>query len=221
MIPMLKTSWWTFDEILRYPYGIAGISDYVPDEPNTNQLDTAKEKVWFTGYCNYCDLKINVQGLGTISNLNDIINAMMMIVYNRHAYDYIFEKTFNWSDNLVLNEQDLHKVLSKFINVINNTASKYVPMLVLNKDNSNNLIKPMESQTSGSNYFNDTPQNDNRGTGFEDDDHVTNVTNSTSRTTADSGSLMQRLDEVYKNYRSVILDWSNEFNQLFLKEEQL
>ena len=69
MIPMLKTSWWTFDEVLRYDYGIAGISPYIPDEPNTNQLDTAKEKVWFTEYCNYCDLKINVQGLGTISNL--------------------------------------------------------------------------------------------------------------------------------------------------------
>ena len=44
---------------------------------------------------------------------------------------------------------------------------------------------------------------------------------STSESEVDSGSIMSRLDELFKNFKPIMLDWSNEFNSLFLKEEQI
>ena len=39
--------------------------------------------------------------------------------------------------------------------------------------------------------------------------------------TTSSEDIMSRLEELFKNFRSVLLEWSNEFNRVFLKEEQL
>ena len=216
MIPMLKTSWWKYEEILR--------SNLIPDNckpyaPNTSIVLTT----WFKNLLSSKNLKVRIVGVDTtnatfLTTINSVIEDVMTIVYDRHYDDYIYEKTFNWNDNVVLNSNDIDKVISKLLNVLNMTLPRYIPILMANKNASTDVLKPMKSESTSKTRFNDTPQN---GGDFSDDNHSTNVSDNTSETTADSGSLVQRLDEAFKNYRSIILEWSNEFNQLFLKEEQL
>lgn len=215
MIPMMKTSWWTFDEILQYPQNPL-IRPFFPN-CSTNSPS------WFKNLLTFASMKYNMVGIDTtntalVNAIPQIIEDLMTIVYNRHYQDYLYEKTLNWNDNVVLSMNDFTKAMSKILNVIDLTLPRYIPILMANKTASNDLLQPMKSETTSNNRFNDTPQD---GGDFDDDNHATNVSNASSITTADSGSLAMRLDELFKNYRSIILEWSNEFNMLFLKEEQL
>lgn len=214
MYPMMKTSWWTYDEILDYPQSAL----LKPITPNTSSTIT-----WFKNILSAKSLKYNMVGIDTsntalVNAIPSIIEDLMNIVYNRHYKDYLFEKTSNWNDIVNLTETDYCYAIGKLLNVIDLTLPRYIPILMANKVASNDVLKPMESSTTGTNRFNDTPQD---GGDYSDDNHSTNVSKSSSTTTADSGSLAQRLDEIFKNYRSIILEWSNEFNQLFLREEQI
>ena len=60
--------------------------------------------------------------------------------------------------------------------------------------------------------FNDTPQDSGD---FSDDSHTTNITQSSATTEADSGSIMERLDALYRNWRSILVDWTQEFTGIF------
>lgn len=212
MFPMLKTSWWTYDEILSYPQNPL----IRPFYPNCSTNPPS----WFKNLLTYVQMKYNTVGIDTslVSAIPTVIEDLMTIVYNRHYQDYLFEKTFNWNDNVVLTMNDFTKAMSKILNVIDLTLPRYIPILMANKSASTDLLKPMKSESTSKNRFNDTPQD---GGDFSSDEHSTNVSENTSETVADSGSLAMRLDEIFKNYRSIILEWSNEFNQLFLKEEEL
>ena len=216
MIPMMKTSWWTLHEIL-YQEEIP--NNAKPEETNSNH----NPDNWFKNLLSDMELQYNLVGID-VSNATfktlceNIINELMTIVYNRHHEDYIYEKTLNWNDNVILTYTDSMKAVCKLINVLDMTSAKYIPILLANKSASVDLLKPMKSSSVSTNRFNDTPQD---GGDYDDDNHATNVSKNESVTTADSGSLAMRLDEIFKNYRSIILEWSNEFNQLFLKEEQL
>lgn len=215
MIPMMKTSWWTYDEVLQYPQNPL-IKPLFPN-CSTNPPN------WFKNLLTYATMKYNMVGIDTtdtslVNAIPTIVEDLMTIVYNRHYKDYLFEKTLNWDDNVELTMNDYTKAIGKILNVIDLTLPRYIPILMANKSASTDLLKPMKSESTSKNRFNDTPQD---GGDFDDDNHSTNVSSNTSITTADSGSLAMRLDEIFKNYRSIILEWSNEFNQLFLKEEQL
>lgn len=218
MIPMMKTSWWTYEEILNNPVGLLP-STAKPDFPHSS----ATNSTWFQNMLTTLALTYSMVGIDTseasfVTAIKAVIEDLMTIVYNRHSEDYIYEKTLNWNDNVVLTEDDVDKAINKILNVLEMTLPRYIPILMANKSASTDLLKPMKSETNSKNRFNDTPQD---GGDFDDDNHSTNVSNAESITTADSGSLAMRLDEIFKNYRSIILEWSNEFNQLFLKEEQL
>ncbi len=104
------------------------------------------------------------------------------------------------------------------INVLNNTLPRYCPLLQQNEIYSTDPVAPIGSKTTGRTRFNDTPQDEGE---YNDEEHASNVSKSISETEVDSGSIMERLNEMFKNFRSIILEWSNEFNQIFLKEEQI
>ena len=209
-----KVNSYTFQEVLNlYP-------SLAPVRPHYKDNDAA----FFTKMLTASDLVYNKTPAGVpatlLTNIDDIINGLITHVYNRHAKDYIFQKYGNCNDDLSLNASDFPDAILQILNVIDNTIEKYVPMLKLAKDNSGDLLKPVQSETSGYVKFNDTPQADDE-TGFADDDHVSTHTMNGQTTSVDVGTLMERLNSVFNNYMSVILKWSNEFNYLFFKEEQL
>lgn len=193
---------------------IAGTT--MPRFPN----DVSMSADWFTKFIASIGLTYRVYNLGTSFTdaiIKDLVNAVMTIVYDRHAEDFIIwvEPTANdFYDRTIATD----KAFSKLINVIDLTLPKYAPLLTQFAKYSDDPLAPITSSTTGRTRFNDTPQDDGD---FNDEDHATNVSDSSSETNVDVGSIMTRLGELFKNFESIILRWSNEFNSLFFKEEQL
>lgn len=204
---------YTFQEVLAlYPATC-------PVRPHDKNISAT----FFTDTIAAADLLLNTpQGLDStlVTLVPSLVNALMLNVYNRHADDYFFLKFGCYNEDLSLIQSDYAKAMNKVLNVIDNTIDKYIPMLKLVKDNSSSLIKPVESVSDGNVKFNDTPQNDSE-TGFDEDDYTSTHSINHQVTKVDVGTLMERLKQVFDNFHSVMLSWSNEFNYLFFKEEQL
>ena len=206
-----KISWWTFKEVLgMFPTNCRPAETHSKDSSST----------WFKTLLNDADMTLNIVSVDlSASIIEQAIQDLMDVVYNRHVNDYYYEKIIEDNNPIALvYYDDVYPAMNKILNVIEMTSPKYIPLLSANKTASADLLQPMRSATTSTNRFNDTPQYNGN---FNDDEHATNASQNVSETTADSGSLAQRLDELFKNYRSIILEWSNEFNMIFLKEEQL
>lgn len=242
--------WFTYQELLD-KITIADVN--LPRFPHDVQISSQ----WFTKLMQRQEKEVAVYTLNdgfSDELLEDIINALMLIVYNRHSQDYIsFVDSLEYSEN-----EPLNKCLDKLINVLDLTIPKYVPILKDNEvysfdpispnydesseeydgDNETNYSGNNNSNSNGTTRTNDTPQD---GGAFEDDEHTSNFTGTTNNVNNNSaynnndkmqsktnrssiqnvGSLMARLKEMYDNFESIILKWSNEFNLLFFKEEQI
>ena len=235
MNPMIKSKFYTFQEVLNlYP-------DDAPRFPHDTQLASD----WFTSMLEDASLEPAVYTLSeffTDDLINQIINALITIVYYRHDEDYFWELIMPINEDIELEQEDFKYAIKKLMNVLDLTLPKYIPMLQQNEWASTCPITPnvdeVVEETSGDNHlestgtnrFNDTPQNSGV---YGDDPHTTNINESSNENDGDFssnnkrtnstniGTLMSRLEEMYKNFRSIILEWSNEFNQLFFKEEQL
>lgn len=211
MIP-LKIEDYTFQEILNV------FPTHAPEYPHDSSMDAE----WFTKYLADIGMNYNVFGLSseiTAVEIKKLVNAVMTMVYDRHAYDYVHKYVSEITEpDHTLNSDDVDKVFYKILNILDLTLPKYIPLFKEFEKASSDPIAPIKSESSGETRFNDTPQNIGD---FGDEDHTTNISNSKSESSVDTGSLMERLSALYKDFRSIILEWSNEFNQLFLKEEQL
>ena len=217
---MIK-KYFSFQEIID-AFPVIADTTY-PSQPNDNDASSN----WFTKVIADAsiNLKYAIEGLAstyTAAAISDIVNALMNIVYNRHAEDLVYSvsKMFDGDEefNYSLTSADISRVLSRIINVLNNTAPRYIPIFTKNKDYSSDPVAAISSHTEGVSKFNDTPQNIGD---FGDEDHTTNISASSSDSSVDSGSIMERLTAMFDNWKSVILEWSNEFNQLFIKEGQV
>lgn len=105
--------------------------------------------------------------------------------------------------------------------MINNTAPKYIPLLYQYVQNYENPFKMLESISESFNRFNDTPQNVQDEVDFNTEQYATTMGKSKNVSQVDSASVLTHLEELKDKFRSVILDWSNEFNRLFISELQL
>lgn len=206
-----KSKWFNFQEVLNlYP-------SRAPSYPHDNVTSAD----WFTKMLEDANMEFAVYTLSqyyTDDLINEIVNALMWIVYCRHDEDYLYKVDLNWDEDYNLQQVDFKKAMKDVLNVLNNTIARYIPMLQQNEYASVDPVAPVSSVTTGKTRFNDTPQN---GGDYNNDPHATNVSESESEIKVDSGSLVSRLSEMFKDFRSIILDWSNEFNKCFLKEEQL
>ena len=211
------------NEILKKYYnyqelidGITIADTSLPRFPN----DAVMSADWFTKLITSVGVQYRPYNLGTTFTdaiVKDLVNAVMTIVYDRHAEDFIIyvEPTGNdtYDEQIARN-----KAFSKLVNVLDLTLPKYAALLTQFAKYSDDPLAPISSSTTGRTRFNDTPQDDGD---FNDEDHATNVSDSSSETNVDVGSIMTRLGELFKNFESIILRWSNEFNSLFFKEVQL
>ena len=144
-----------------------------------------------------------------------IFGQLMRVAYSRY-YDYFLSKKIvdphvNPS-SITFTTSEKRLIWSLFVNTFNITAPRYIPLLKSYLANESSPIAKIESITTGINKFNDTPQ----GSGdYSDDTHTTTINQNQVNVSADSGSIVERLDGLYKNWRSVLREWTNEFRCLF------
>ena len=211
MYPWEKISYFTFQEVLDL------FSSLRPASPH----DKTFADDWFSKILDASDLELAIYGISEFisdDTIKDVIDALMTIVYQRHSEHFIY-----WEKTLAdvypsLDVAYFGKYIKTLLNIIELTTPKYLPLLQDQEYYSYAPTSPLKSKTTGRTRFNDTPQDEGE---YNDEEHASNVSKSISETQVDSGSIMSRLEELFKNFKPIILDWSNEFNSLFLKEEQL
>lgn len=112
-------------------------------------------------------------------------------------------------------EEQLYKEWwRKFLFVLNTSYDKYSKLIELNESIKNNLLDAITSVSESK--FNDTPQNIQQSYDWSDDDHLTNV--SRTSTSADVTSKIARLDEVNRLLKDFYDEWAKEFERLFIYE---
>lgn len=148
-----------------------------------------------------------------------ILNQLMRMIYSRFYHFEIYRKELDYpyyQDASAPDSSERKEVFRSLIQLFNLTAPRYIPLLKQYKANESDPIGKISSTSYGKTRFNDTPQDSGD---FEDDEHTTNITQSEATTESDSGSIMERLDALYKNWRQILRDWTTEFKGLFYGEE--
>lgn len=143
--------------------------------------------------------------------LKDYLNDLMELVFARFKEHYACAKV----GDEVITTADEKKIALRLINIIVNTYPKYSQLMKYYSDLENQLMKKISSSTVSVGRFNDTPQNEGD---FADDEHTSNITKSETSVGIDGDSPINRLSEIKSKLSSILYDWSNEFDKLFIEE---
>ena len=126
---------------------------------------------------------------------------------------YVAESTWNnyycYYDNEEEKNIEMSKMLLRITSYINKTEKKYGLVINLYKENENKLLDKIA--VISNTKYNDTPQD---GGNFEDDDHITNATE--TKTESDPDTIIGRLNEIRSKYRDLYNDWLNDFIKKFV-----
>lgn len=141
----------------------------------------------------------------------DYINDLVNMVYDRFSTHYIVSSI----DDEVVTSELKKQAVFKIIRIIVNTYPKYSQLMKYYGDLEDNLMKQIGSTTKATGRFNDTPQN---GGDFSDDEHTSNITISESEVGVDGDTPIERLTEIKGKLVSIMYDWSNEFDKIFIEE---
>lgn len=144
-----------------------------------------------------------------------ILYQLIRMIYAEYFHEYVVKKiigVYEDETNVVLSTSEKKEVWRQFVALFNMTAPRYIPLLKSYKANEATPIAKIKSSTSGINRFNDTPQDSGD---FATDSHTTTINENNVTVEADSGSVAQKLDELFKNWRSILKDWTFEFRCLF------
>lgn len=212
---MKKTKWFTFAEVLNvYPLRAP--------HPNATNADN-----WFLSMLSDASLTLRYAGIkfnGTKIKEADVkscIQSVMDVVFDRQHDNYLYKVIEEWNEDYTLTTYDFKAAINKVINVLNLTMPKYIPLLYQYIQNYEDPIRQLESESNAFNRFNDTPEEEQDEVDFNTTDYATNMSRSKSVSKVDSGSVVERLKEMNDKFKSIILEWSNEFDMIFLDEYQL
>ena len=89
------------------------------------------------------------------------------------------------------------------------STEKYSLLIQNLEANKSKLLDDVKSSSVA--RFNDTPQNSGD---FSDDQHTSNITTTTS--SSNVGTMMQRLNEIEDNIKQLYIDWSDEFRKFII-----
>ena len=142
--------------------------------------------------------------------LKDYLNDLLEQVYSRYRKHYIY-----WCKKDELEEGDYFEISLKLANIIINTYDRYAPLYKNYKDRENSLMSMIQSETNANIRYNDTPQN---GGDFTDDSHTSNFTGSHTTNTTEGDTPINRLNEIKDKLVSILFEWSEEFDKIFLEE---
>lgn len=145
--------------------------------------------------------------------LKPYLEELLQLVYARFKDHYCCH---NYEEDLSSN--DKQKVAEKFANIIIITYDKYASLLDYYNEAKNKLMDPISSESESIGRFNDTPQN---GGDFADDVHTTNITKAKTTNKIDGDTKINRLEEIENKLHSYLYKWSNEFDKMFIEEDNI
>lgn len=105
--------------------------------------------------------------------------------------------------------------IAKLLTILEMTSPRYLKLLEVYESEKNKLLDPVKITSGGITRFNDTPQDEGD---FANDEHTTNLTEDSRETSNELDTRMARIKEIESNYNNILLNWSNEFEPIFLEE---
>ena len=226
-----KIRYYSFQDILKSYIHIKEPSKEPPKlYPNSSLVESG----WFAEMLTQLNLQLEYVGIkanGSViasTFIAPLIESLMNVVSARHLYDYLY-KVIKY-DNEAFDEDsfgylyqdaDLIKAITPLLNTLQLTMPKYIPILYQYTQNYEIPLDKIESISEAFNRFNDTPQNEQDEVDFNTDDYATSMGRSKAITKADTGSLVERIRALQDAWKSVLLEWANEFNDDFIYENQL
>ena len=174
-----------------------------------NQEDLLNVLLFMTGE-GYTSELLNTDG-------DDWVNAnyqkLSDLIVKRFLNSYCF-----WTDSEVFNVEKCINFFGKLFYLMEMTSPRYLTLLNAYSASQAELLSPVETKTTGSNRFNDTPQDEGD---FANDEHTTNISQMESTIQNDLDSKMGRIREIESSYSNLLLQWSNEFEALFTEEANI
>lgn len=152
------------------------------------------------------------------STAKDYIEDLWQLIYARY-YEEMCLYTIDADTNPTAAE--IKAFFNRLINVLVLTYPKYSVLLKAYTDKQANLLDQISSVQTGIARFNDTPQTEENSEDFEDDDHVTNLTKTSATNSTDGMTPIERLKQIQDSFKSVLNDWCNEFNKIFIDEANI
>ena len=99
-----------------------------------------------------------------------------------------------------------------------NTYDKYASVYKYYKDKEGQLMNMISSETDAGVGYNDTPQN---GGDFSDENHRSNYTETHQTNRTEGATPIERLKEIKDKLSSILFEWSEEFDRIFLEEANI
>ena len=143
------------------------------------------------------------------ANYSKLVDLVIKRFWDHYCF-YTLENTFS------IEKQK--NFIAKMLMILEMTSPRYLKLLEVYETAKNQLLDPVNIVSNGLTRFNDTPQDEGD---FANDEHTTNLTEDSRTTSNDLDTKMGRLSEIEKNYRNILLDWSNEFESIFLEENNI
>lgn len=150
--------------------------------------------------------------IGSPTESNPINSAESVKFWEQYFVSYYINEYIGAYDELEGDNEILvyEQFIRKYINKYRLTCDKYNKLIKLYKDNENNLLAEIKSNNVTK--FNDTPQNN---AVYGDDNHTSNIT--TSQSSTEGTTLMNRLKEIQDNIEKLYQSWLNEFSGIFIE----
>lgn len=143
------------------------------------------------------------------------IYDIFKLIEKRYSQHYVFKTRHEDADEA---QAEAYKWTKKLFNVIEYTYKKYSKIIELYNDNYSTLMKQLENTTESGSRFNDTPQQKEVNLSFESNEYTTSLTKLKSVSRSDSDTPINKIEEIIRNYRNILLIWLDEFDGLFVKE---
>lgn len=212
-----KEYWWKFSNFLSYFFdgNIKNEKDkLIPATPEEFHRQLS-DNMYFNVISQYPELCV---ADGEDLTIKQPVCDIFVLLMKRFADHYVFKTK---TDSETEAQEEAYKFAKKLFNVIEYTYKKYSKIIELYNSNYNDLMKQLESTTESGSRFNDTPQSAEVDLSFEENQFTTNLTKTKQVTRTDSNTPIAKIEEIWQNYRKVILEWLNEFESLFVEENNV
>ena len=153
------------------------------------------------------------------------VEALWQRVVSRYYDDYLFSITKRYDEGApeVSDEigQSFFRWIEKFLTFVAQTYEYYSTLLGLYASAKTDLMADIKATSKNNVSFNDTPQNPNTAGAYEGDDYITHFTKTTGETSSPLMSKIMRLKEIQDHYKSLMEDWCDKAEMLFIEESNV